>query len=89
MLRIVGDEVQTSLGASFPVEHARLGLRVVREVRATGEEYRRNGHTIHLGHYVIDRIEPNGTVHAGCHVVTWDEIERIASQLDCLVESQA
>ncbi len=89
MLRIVGDEVQTSLGASFPIEHARLGLRAVRKVRATGEEYRRNGHTIHLGHYAIDRIEPNGTVHAGCHVVKWDEIELIAPQLDPSVALQA
>jgi len=82
MLRIVGDEVQTSLGVSFPVEHARLGLRAVRKVRETGEAYRRNGHSIHLGHYVIDRIEPNGTVYAGCHVVSWEEIERLAPQLE-------
>jgi hypothetical protein len=30
---------------------------------------------------VVDRIEPDGTVHAGCHVVRWEEIERIAPQL--------
>lgn len=81
MLRVVGDEVQTSLGARFPVSHARLGLAFIRKVRESGLEYVRDGHTIHLGHYIIDRVEQDGTVHAGCHVVKWEEIERIASQL--------
>jgi hypothetical protein len=89
MLRVVGDEVQTSLGARFPVSHARRGLAFIHKVRESGREYLRNGHTIHLGHYVIDRIEPDGTVHAGCHVVKWEEIERITPQLLCPLQSQA
>jgi hypothetical protein len=89
MLRVVGDEVQTSLGARFPASHARRGLDFIHKVRESGREYIRNGHTIHLGHYVIDRIEPDGTVHAGCHVVKWEEIDRITPQLACSVQSQA
>ena len=84
MLRIVGDEVQTSLGARFPYRMP-YALAFIRKVRESGREYVRNGHSIHLGHYVIDRIEPDGTVHAGCHVVKWEEIERIAPQLVCSV----
>ena len=86
MLRVVGDEVETSLGARFPVEHAIRGLALVRGVRASGREYVRNGHAIHLGNYVVDRIEPNGTVHAGCHVVRWEEIERIAPELSAAID---
>jgi hypothetical protein len=86
MLRVVGDEVETSLGARFPRAHAIRGLALVRGVRASGREYIPNGHAIHLGHYVIDRIEPDGTVHAGCHVVRWEEIERIAPQLNAPTE---
>jgi hypothetical protein len=86
MLRVVGDEVQTSLGARFPVAHAIHGLALVRRVRASGREYVSNGHAIHLGNYVIDRIEPDGTVHAGCHVVRWEEIERIAPELSAPIE---
>jgi len=89
MLRVVGDEVQTSLGARFPVSHARCALVLIHKVRESGQEYVRNGHTIHLGHYVIDRIEADGTVHAGCHVVKWEEIERITPQLECSLQSQA
>jgi hypothetical protein len=89
MLRVLGDEVQTSLGARFPASHARRGLAFINKVRESGQEYVRNGRTIHLGHYVIDRIEPDGTVHAGCHVVKWEEIERIAPQLVCSLRCKA
>ena len=89
MLRVVGDEVQTSLGAHFPVSHALVALAFVRKVRASGQEYVRNGHSLHLGHYVVDRVEPDGTVHAGCHVVRWEEIEHIAQQLVCSLREQS
>jgi hypothetical protein len=85
MLRIIEGEVQTSLGARFPVSHAQLALAFVRQVRASGREYVRNGHSVHLGHYAVD---PDGTVHAGCHVVKWDEIEHIAPQLESWARSQ-
>ena len=87
MLRIDGDEVQTSRGARFPIAHAKRGLAFVRKVRESGQAYVRNGHTIHLGPYAIDRIEPDGTVKAGCHVVSWEEIERIAPALDSVPAS--
>jgi hypothetical protein len=89
MLRVVGDEVQTSLGVCFPVSHARRGLTFIQRVRQSGQEYVRNGHAIHFGHYVIDRIEVDGTVRAGCHVVKWEEIERITPQVVCSMQSQA
>jgi len=82
MLRIIGDEVQTSRGARFPVSHAKRALAFVRKGRESRQAYVRNGHTIHLGPYCIDRIEADGAVKAGCHVVSWDEIERIAPSLD-------
>jgi hypothetical protein len=82
MLRVVGNEVETSQGARFPIANAKRGLALVRKVRKSGQPYARNGHTIHLGAYSIDRIEPDGTVKAGCHVVSWEEIELIAPVLD-------
>ena len=87
MLRIVSDEVQTSRGARFPISHAKRALVFIRKVRESGQAYVRNGRTIHLGPYALDRIEPDGTVKAGCHVVSWEEIERIASALDSVPPS--
>lgn len=84
LLRIVGDTVETSRGARFPVSHAVRGLALVRAVMARGEEWRTNGHTCHLGHYRVDCITADGTVYAGCHVVPWSSIERIAPELDAM-----
>lgn len=123
LLRVMGDVVETSQGAEFPVSHARLGLALVKRVMdgpryqmrrcaanhdfesfiypfdtpcpycaeplpslPNGPSYlkdwRTNGHTLHLGHYKIDRVTGDGTVYAGCHIVKWSEIERIAGQLE-------
>jgi hypothetical protein len=82
MLRIEGHEVVTSRGARFPIVHAKRGLVLVRAVIARGEDWRRNGQNCRLGHYQLDWIEADGTVHAGCHVVAWDEIERVAPDIE-------
>ena len=87
MLRIDGNEVVTSRGARFPVSHAKRALAFVRKVHESGQAYVRNGRTIHLGPYALDRIEANGTVKAGCHVVSWEEIERIAPALEAVPTS--
>ena len=75
-------EVVTSRGVRFPIAHAKKGLILVRAVMARGEDWVRNGHSCRLGHYSIDRIEANGTVHAGCHVVSWEEIKRVAAEIE-------
>lgn len=80
-LRIVDGEVETSWGVTFPIDHARKGLALVEAVMQRGEEWKTNGHACHLGHYQIDRIEPNGTVFAGCHEVHYAAIARIREQL--------
>lgn len=81
MCRIDGSEVETSLGARFPVEHALRVLHVVERILQRGEEWQTNGHSIHLGHYQIDRIDADGTLHAGCHVVRKDELLRLIDDL--------
>jgi hypothetical protein len=82
MLRVKDGVVETSRGANFPIDHAKRGLALVRSVIQRGEEWHTNGHTCHLGPYKIDRITSDGTVYAGCHEVRWEEIERIAAQLE-------
>ena len=77
-LRIVGDELQTSLGARVPLDHAVKAFRVIKRLRDKGEAYQRNGHTIHLGHFALDAVDKGGNVTAGCHHVAWGEIERVA-----------
>lgn len=81
-LRIERDEMVTSRGARIPLDHARKGLAFIRKVRESGVEYVRNGHTLHLGHYAIDRIDAYGNLTAGCHYIAYSEIERIAPMLE-------
>jgi hypothetical protein len=81
LLRVEGLEVVTSRGARIPINRAKLAIALVRDVVATGIEWKANGRTFKLGMYAIDRIDVDGTVHAGCHVVKLDEIERLAPEV--------
>lgn len=83
-LRIKGDDIETSKGASFPVKHAILAFNIIQNVMSSEKAWIKNGKTIHLGNFQIDRIEPSGTVIAGCHTVEYSEIKRIASQLNLI-----
>lgn len=87
LLRIINaDTVQTSRGASIPLDHAARGYKVIKAVMRAGREWKRNGHTLHLGHYSMDRIEPNGTLYAGCHIIEWPEIELIGRAIEGRVD---
>jgi hypothetical protein len=81
MLRVRGDMVQTSQNASFPIEHARLALKIIKRCKANKEKFVPNGKTIKLGHFAIDRIDTNGDVKAGCHFVKYAQIVRIEKDL--------
>ncbi len=84
MLRLRGDTIETSWGASFPASHGAKAFPLLARIHASGQAWQRNGHTIHLGHFQVDRVDPDGTVHAGCHVVRWAEIEGIAREMGLL-----
>lgn len=86
-MRVKGDEIETSRGARFPVDHALKAFKTIRICKERGETYSREnvrmigGNSPRLGHFTIDAIEANGNVKAGCHYVEWDEIELIAREL--------
>ncbi len=82
ILRIKGHEVQTSHGASFPIIHAKRGLALVKAVMAKGEDWNSSGRACKLGCYQISHISKEGTVRAGCHLVVWPEIERVAEAIE-------
>lgn len=81
LLRVVGDEVQTSKGARFPVGDAVKAYRLVCAVRARGAEWRRNGQRMPVGAFELDLISAKGDVKAGCHFVRWAEIEKVGKEL--------
>ena len=75
------DTVETSMRAEFPLTHAVKAFRLIRRVAERGEAWESNGHSLHVGHFAIDRISEDGTTHAGCHRIPWAEIERFARQI--------
>jgi hypothetical protein len=75
--RIIGSDLQTTLGAVVPVEHIQRVSSLVRKIIKEGKEFIPNGHTIHLGHYQIDRISNDGNLYAGCHTFEKAEVLRI------------
>lgn len=81
MLRVSGEEIETSRGARIPLDHAPRIWRLVSACVSTGREYVRNGHTEHAGNYAIDKVSADGTLRAGCHTIPYAELERMAAQL--------
>lgn len=78
LLRVNGSDLETSHGARVPLDHAIRAFRFVKLCRESGKGWNRNGRTLRVGHYTVDRIEPSGDFVAGCHRIHWQECERIA-----------
>lgn len=80
MLRIVGDTVETSQGATVPLNHAIRAYRAVKRCHDAGIAWEANGHTLHVGHFTINSISANGDLWAGCHRINWVEVESFGRQ---------
>ena len=75
LLRVKGDVIETTQGASVPVEAA---LKMYALIKA-GVGRRLHGHTI--GNYTVNNCTANDLT-IGCHVIPMSEISRIAEQLN-------
>lgn len=76
--RVEEGELVSTLGARVPLDDARRAYRFATSKR--GQEWRQNGETCPVGMYALNAINEQGIV-AGCHRVTWAEIERLAPVL--------
>lgn len=73
--RVEGKELVSTYGARVPLKDARLAYRFATSRRAQG--WHANGETCPVGNYCLDAINAQGIV-AGCHRISWDEVERLA-----------
>lgn len=76
--RVEGDELVSTHGARVPMQAARLAYRFAMSKR--GQEWRENGEQCAVGMYRLNAINAQGIV-AGCHRISWEEIERLAPVL--------
>lgn len=83
LLRIKEDQVETSMGARFPVADMLRSVGMFRGVLAAKREWTPHGlMQPKLGYYPISMITVDGAVHAGCHVVKREAIERVLAELE-------
>ena len=81
MMRQVGNRVQTTKGAEFPVDDAKRAWPVIKACYDAGRTWKRNGATLPMGCFQVDAITSSGTIIAGCHTIERREIERFAGVL--------
>lgn len=76
--RVEGEELVSTLGARVPLRAAQIAYRFAMGKR--GQSWRENGETCPVGHYRLNAINEQGIV-AGCHRISWAELERLAPVL--------
>src|SRR5882762_150060 len=75
VIGLVG-RVETSMHVQVPISGPAGAARLFRFLKAlkdAGRIYQRNGHSEHIGHFVVDSFDGQ-TLKAGCHTITWEEI---------------
>jgi hypothetical protein len=82
--------LETSRGATVPLQDAVRIFRLAQRCRDKGEALPREtvasmslGHR-QVGDFRLDAIDADGTIHAGCHVIRYEESERLAASLGML-----
>lgn len=78
---IVGGDLETSQSARVPLTHALRVFRFLKLCRERGEAWHKNGRTIRVGIFQVDSVQPNGDFVAGCHMIKFAEVERLAAAL--------
>lgn len=81
-LRVKEDLVETSRGATFPVDSCETIFKVYKRAVNKNEVY---SDPIKVGHYTISHISKKGII-AGCHHIKPSEIERFAGVLKLNVD---
>lgn len=78
LLTVIGQELVTSWGARVPLADAIKVFRFAKLCREGAKAWHANGRRVYCGHYQIDKIMPDGSFKAGCHLINWPEIEAAA-----------
>ncbi len=72
------DTIESSHGTLVPLEDFTRAIRFALTRR--NKPWEANGDKLQVGNYYVNSITPAGIV-AGCHRVTWEEVDRLASLL--------
>jgi hypothetical protein len=78
LLRVKGDNIQTSRGAEIPISHTAALWALVDVVINSGRNLVLNKR---IGVYTLTCINANGDIIVGCHHIKYDQLQRIAKIL--------
>ena len=76
-----GANIETSQGAFVPVSVAPFVWRASLQCRANNAAHVFADDAPRLGHFTMSRIECDGSIVVGCHVIGFDELQRMADAL--------
>lgn len=77
------DVLETSKGAKVPLCAAKHVFAKAAECQAIGHGFVPAA-PFRVGDFRLDRIDDDGTIHAGCHTIPWEESARLAVTLGLL-----
>jgi len=80
-LRIKGEQIETSRGAKIPVDDALKIYPLLERTKRGGGKLEGGLHNINLGSYRFNSFDGD-TLIVGCHSIAWDQIEKMAIQLN-------
>lgn len=80
MLRLNGDQVETSRGAFIPIQDAINLYPMLTRAKESGKTLDFGLHTVKIGNYQFRSFDGE-LLTIGCHVIKWDQIQSIAKQL--------
>jgi len=83
MLRVNGEEIETSQGARIPAAAAPAVWAAVQRTVARGAAYTPSGlGGMKIGDYAVEEIGADGTLRVGCHTIPHAELRSMARQLN-------
>jgi hypothetical protein len=82
-LRLKNDQIQTSRGANIPVADALALWPLLVRARQSGKTLEAGLRQINLGAYRFNSFDGQ-TLIVGCHSIAWDQLEKMAEQLNLL-----
>lgn len=78
LVRRRGGSLETSRGAIAPFRQAVAIYLKATQCRATGKAWHANGEQYEAGAFRLDSIDERGAIRIGCHVISFDEMTRLA-----------
>lgn len=83
LLRLKNDQIQTNRGANIPVADALALWPLLVRVKQSGKTLEAGLRQINLGAYRFNSFDGQ-TLIVGCHSIAWDQVEKMAEQLNLL-----